>query len=199
MSPRGAVPARRPSRRLLWSDAFLTRNNTSRATGEWAGPFQQRLQETPRLTSYQRNSDQRLLQGDVAPPGTALDFRVRRWRRFLELPLDHMLAAQPGTARGRFRVGVWLTPQMTGPQRRVWRRCMRSTTWAYLVFMKSRHAVLCVSVSSWTWVFVHIHPFNMTYPRLAKHLLEVDVVVHCPAGVHVLASVGALPARSGHP
>ena len=72
--------------------------------------------ETPRLTSYQRNSDQRLLQGDVAPPGTALDFRVRRWRRFLELPLDHMLAAQPGTARGRFRVGVWLTPQMTGPQ-----------------------------------------------------------------------------------
>ena len=43
-------------------------------------------------------------QGDVGPPGVALDLHVRDWRRFLELPVDHMLAAAPDTSRGRFRV-----------------------------------------------------------------------------------------------
>ena len=55
-------------------------------------------------------------QDDVAPPGLSLDLHVRRWRRFLELPLDQMLAVGPDTARGRFRVAVWITPEMTGPQ-----------------------------------------------------------------------------------
>ena len=55
-------------------------------------------------------------QGDVGPPGFALDLRVRDWRRFLELPMDHMLAVAPDTARGRYRVGVWMTPEMTGAQ-----------------------------------------------------------------------------------
>jgi hypothetical protein len=57
-----------------------------------------------------------MCQGDVAPPGVALDLHVRGWRRFLELPVDHMLAVTPDTARGRFRVGVFLTPEMTGPR-----------------------------------------------------------------------------------
>ena len=58
----------------------------------------------------------RRLQADVTTPGAALDLHVRRWRRFLEVPVEHMLAVQPDTARGQFRVGVWLTPEMTGPQ-----------------------------------------------------------------------------------
>ena len=55
-------------------------------------------------------------QDDVGPPGLALDLHVRNWRRFLELPVDHMLAVWPDTARGRYRVAVWMTPEMTGPQ-----------------------------------------------------------------------------------
>ena len=38
-------------------------------------------------------------QADVEPPGIALDFHVQDWRRFLELPVDHMLAVQPNTDR----------------------------------------------------------------------------------------------------
>ena len=57
-----------------------------------------------------------LVQGDAVEPGMALDLHVRKWRRFRELRVDHMLAVTPDTARGRFRVGVWLTPEMTGPQ-----------------------------------------------------------------------------------
>ena len=56
------------------------------------------------------------MQDDVAPSSMALDLHVRNWRRFVELPMEHMLAVSPDTARGRFRVGVWLTPEMTGPQ-----------------------------------------------------------------------------------
>ena len=58
------------------------------------------------------------LQGDVAPPGGGgLEFHIGRWRRFQELPVDHMLAVRPDMGhRGRFRVAVWTTPQMTGPQ-----------------------------------------------------------------------------------
>lgn len=52
----------------------------------------------------------------MAPSRLALDLHVRNWRRFLELPMDHMLAVAPDTRRGRFRVGVWITPEMTGPQ-----------------------------------------------------------------------------------
>ena len=43
-------------------------------------------------------------QGDVGPPGTALDLHVLGWRRFPELPMDHMLATTPDIAQGRFRV-----------------------------------------------------------------------------------------------
>ncbi len=55
-------------------------------------------------------------QVEEAPPGVALDLHVRGWRRFLELPVDHILAHLPDTARGRFRVGVFLSPQVTGPR-----------------------------------------------------------------------------------
>ena len=56
------------------------------------------------------------LQGELAQPGVALDLHVRHWRRFLELPIGYMLEVTPDTSRGRFRVGIWLTPEMTGPQ-----------------------------------------------------------------------------------
>ena len=54
----------------------------------------------------------------MAQPGSgALDFHVGRWRRFLELPMEHMLAVRPDMGhRGRFRVAVWIPPRMTGPQ-----------------------------------------------------------------------------------
>ncbi len=52
-------------------------------------------------------------QGDVGPLSDALDLHVSSWRRFLELPVDHMLAVTPHTARGRFRVRSLLDKKLT--------------------------------------------------------------------------------------